>query len=58
MSPAKRHMGKQAGEGEKWLRAHARHLQEVKDGYDVIMYGDDIVEAYRCLRWTQTTLKH
>lgn len=46
---AGRHKGKVAvGAEEKWLRSHLRHLQEVKDGYDVIMYGDDIVEAWRC----------
>ena len=32
---------------EKWLRAHQRHLSVIGDGWDVIMYGDDLIEAWR-----------
>jgi len=38
---------KALGHEEMWLRAHQRHLQEVREEYDVIFYGDDIVEAWR-----------
>lgn len=46
-----RHKSRQRALGaeEKWLRAHQRHLLEVRDEYDVIFYGDDIVEAWRCV---------
>jgi hypothetical protein len=52
---AGRHGGKvgaakpQASSEARWLDSHLRHVAEVKEGpYDVILYGDDIVEAWRC----------
>lgn len=44
-----RHKSRQRALGaeEKWLRTHQRHLAEVREDYDVIFYGDDIVEAWR-----------
>ena len=32
---------------EKWLRAHQRHLSVAADGWDVILFGDDLIEAWR-----------
>ena len=34
---------------EKWLHSHLRLAAEAAEApHDVIMYGDDIVEAWRC----------
>lgn len=45
-----RHKSRQKALGaeEKWLRAHQRHLAEVREEHDVIFYGDDLIEAWRC----------
>lgn len=32
---------------EKWLRSHQRHLSLAADGWDVMLFGDDLVEAWR-----------
>ncbi|BDA49069.1 probable platelet-activating factor acetylhydrolase IB subunit beta at C-terminar half [Coccomyxa sp. Obi] len=44
-----RHKSRQKALGaeEKWLRAHQRHLAEVREEHDVIFYGDDLIEAWR-----------
>jgi hypothetical protein len=44
-----RHKGQQhqMGAEEKWLRVHQAHLLELREPWDVILYGDDIVEAWR-----------
>ena len=55
-----RHKSRQKALGaeEKWLRAHQRHLAEVREEYDVIFYGDDIVEAWRWGVSSQHTISH
>ncbi|CAL8463966.1 g3501 [Coccomyxa elongata] len=44
-----RHKSRQKALGaeDKWLRAHQRHLAEVREEHDVIFYGDDLIEAWR-----------
>lgn len=32
---------------ERWLQAHKRHLSVMGEAWDVIFYGDDLVEAWR-----------
>jgi len=41
------HKARHMGAEEKWLSVHQKHLDEVRDEWDVIFYGDDLVEAWR-----------
>ena len=48
MGSGRAHASRVLSHEEKWLRAHQRHLSVAADGWDVVMYGDDLVEAWRC----------
>ena len=48
MGSGRAHASRVLSYEEKWLHAHQRHLSLAADGWDVILFGDDLVEAWRC----------